>query len=150
MSEQSAAGQRVVTAAAPDAWAAYRSAVLAVGLGGIAGALARWKLAEWVAERWSTEFPWGTLIINLTGSFLIGLYLRYIAEHDGKRPFSRLLIATGVMGAYTTFSAFAYETVRLVQHGHIVLAVAYVSASLCLGLAVTQGGTEVARRVRKL
>jgi CrcB protein len=134
MSERSRADRR---AALPT--------VLAVGIGGIIGANLRWQVGEWAADRWATPFPWGTLLINLTGSFVLGLYLTLVTERFAGRPLTRLLFATGVLGAYTTFSTFAYETVRLLQHGHFLTAAAYVAASLALGLIASIAGIALAR-----
>ena len=121
--------------------------MLAVGIGGIIGANLRWQVGEWATDRWTTPFPWGTLLINLTGSFILGLYLTLVTGRFTGRPLTRLLIATGILGAYTTFSTFAYETVRLVQHGYIATALAYVAASLVFGLAACAGGIAAGRAV---
>ena len=128
-------------------WTGAVPTMLAVGIGGIIGANLRWKIGEWAADQWATPFPWGTLLINLTGSFILGLYLTLVTERFSGRPLTRLLIATGILGAYTTFSTFAYETVSLVQHGQVWTAVAYVAASLTLGLAVCAGGIASARAI---
>jgi CrcB protein len=126
-------------------WREAVPTVLAVGIGGIIGANLRWQVGEWVADRWATPFPWGTLLINLTGSFVIGLYLTLVTERFAGRPMTRLFFATGVLGAYTTFSTFAYEMVRLLQHGHLLTAATYVAASLTLGLAACLAGIAIAR-----
>jgi CrcB protein len=126
-------------------WRATIPTVLAVGIGGIVGANLRWQVGEWAADRWATPFPWGTLVINLTGSFVLGLYLTLVTERFAGRPLTRLFFATGLLGAYTTFSTFAYETVRLLQYGHLVTAAAYVGASLVFGLAASIAGIAVAR-----
>jgi CrcB protein len=119
--------------------------MLAIGIGGIIGANLRWKIGVWAADQWATPFPWGTLLINLTGSFVLGLYLTLVTERFTGRPLTRLMFATGLLGAYTTFSTFAYETVRLLQHGQIWTALAYVAASLALGLAACTGGIATGR-----
>jgi CrcB protein len=126
-------------------WRATIPTVLAVGIGGIVGANLRWQVGEWAADRWATPFPWGTLVINLTGSFVLGLYLTLVTERFAGRPLTRLFFATGLLGAYTTFSTFAYETVRLLQDGHLVTAATYVAASLVFGLVASMAGIAVAR-----
>jgi CrcB protein len=126
-------------------WREAVPTVLAVGIGGIIGANLRWQVGEWAADRWATPFPWGTLLINLTGSFVIGLYLTLVTERFAGRPMTRLFFATGVLGAYTTFSTFAYEMVRLLQHGHLLTAATYVAASLTLGLGACLAGIAIAR-----
>jgi CrcB protein len=134
-------------AAIADGWMSAVPTVLAIGIGGIIGANLRWKIGEWAANQWATSFPWGTLLINLTGSFVLGLYLTLIIGRFTGRPLTRLLFATGVLGAYTTFSTFAYETVRLIQHGEIWTALAYVTASLAFGLAACAGGIATGRAI---
>jgi len=130
-----------------DGWTNAVPTLLAIGVGGIVGANLRWKIGEWAANQWTTPFPWGTLLINLTGSFILGLYLTLVTERFTGRPLTRLLFATGVLGAYTTFSTFAYESVRLIQHGQIWTALAYVAASLALGLAACAGGIATGRAI---
>jgi CrcB protein len=134
-------------AAIANGWLSAVPAVLAVGVGGIIGANLRWKFGEWAVDQWATPFPWGTLVINLTGSFVLGLYLTLVTGRFTGRPLTRLLFATGVLGAYTTFSTFAYETVRLIQHGEIWTALAYVAASLALGIAACAGGIAAGRAI---
>ena len=90
--------------------------VLWVGLGGFVGAIARYLLATWIAGRAGTAFPLGTLVINLSGSFVLGLLLGVLENHVTP-PALRLALATGFLGAYTTFSTFTYETIRLVEEG---------------------------------
>jgi CrcB protein len=85
------------------------------------------------------------LVINLTGSFVLGLYLTLVTERFAGRPLTRLFFATGLLGAYTTFATFAYETVRLLQDGHLVTAATYVAASLVFGLVASMAGIAVAR-----
>jgi CrcB protein len=118
--------------------------VLAVGAGGVIGANARWAISEWSNDVWSTAFPWGTLLINVSGSLILGLFLSAQSRLTGN-PYARLIIATGILGAYTTFSTFVYETVRLVQHGDGLIAVTYVLASLGLGLAAAVLGIRAGR-----
>jgi len=128
----------------------WRSAVLsmpAVGCGGIIGAVARWQISEWSVDHWPTSFPWGTFVINVSGSFILGLYLSIVTKRDDNRPLMRLFVATGVLGAYTTFSTFVYEAARLVQHGDVVTAGAYVAASLVLGLVACSLGFTIGTTV---
>jgi CrcB protein len=127
------------------AWPPRLAATTAVGLGGILGANARYRVGLWAADRWGTSFPWGTLLINVSGSFVLGFFLTLVTERFTGRPMSRLFVATGFLGAYTTFSAFTYETARLIQHGELVRAVAYASASLIGGVAAVVAGIVAAR-----
>jgi CrcB protein len=89
--------------------------VLLVALGGALGSGLRYLTAV-VAARWlGVEFPWGTLVVNLVGSFLIGLVNELAGDALTLAPEARLFLATGVMGGLTTYSAFSYETVRLME-----------------------------------
>jgi len=117
----------------------------AVGVGGLLGANARYHVGEWVAARWGTAFPWGTLLINVSGSFALGLFLALMITRFGDRPTVRLFVATGILGGYTTFSTFGYETVRLIQDGQALRAALYVAASLIGGLAAVVAGTALVR-----
>jgi CrcB protein len=119
--------------------------MVVVGGGGVVGAIARWRLGEEITARWSSDFPWGTFVVNITGCFILGWYLGVAARQTRAQPLVRLAIATGLLGAYTTFSAFAYETVRLLQHGHILTGAGYVIASLMVGLLASAAGVRIAR-----
>ena len=121
--------------------------VTAVGIGGVLGANARYQIGEWVAGRWGAEFPWGTLLINVSGSLALGFFLGMTAERLRGGRTTRLFVATGFLGGYTTFSTFSYEAVRLLQHGEAMRAVLYVVASLVAGLAAVAVGVAAARAV---
>ena len=130
---------------APTGWRDIVSTAMAVGIGGIVGANVRWQVSEWSARHWPSSFPWGTFLINISGSFVLGLYLTIAAERLVGRPLTRLFVATGVIGAYTTFSTFVYESARLIEHGHAVTAAAYVAASLAVGLSAAAAGIMAGR-----
>lgn len=89
---------------------------LIVGAGGFLGAIARYLVGGWVQQRWGASFPYGTLVINVSGSFVLGLFAT-LALRFGWNDEWRLLIAIGLIGAYTTFSTFEYETLRLIAEG---------------------------------
>jgi CrcB protein len=131
-------------APASPGWRSRLATTTAVGLGGVLGANARYWVGVWVAERWGTAFPWGTLAINVSGSFVLGFYLTLVTERFAGRSTTRLFVATGFLGAYTTFSTFSYETVRLIQQGAVVPALAYVAASLIAGLVAGVAGVATA------
>ena len=118
--------------------------VLWVGLGGFVGANARYLLATWIAGRASTAFPLETLVINLSGSLVLGLLLGVLENHVTP-PALRLALATGFLGAYTTFSTFTYETIRLVEEGSLLLAALNAGGSLALGLGAVFGGLGLGR-----
>jgi fluoride exporter len=99
---------------------------------GAAGASLRYELDGIVGERVGGVFPWGILLINVAGSFLLGL-LTGLGLHHGLGKTPRLVLGTGFCGAFTTFSTFTYETVRLVEAGDVPEAVSNVALTLLLG-----------------
>ena len=110
---------------------AWASGLVFVGAG--LGANARYWLGGWVAEKYGVTFPWGTLCVNVIGSILIGLFMQ-IALREAWAEEWRLLVAIGLLGGFTTFSSFSYETLRLVQTGSFGLAAWNAAASLALCL----------------
>ena len=125
-------------------WRARLAPYVAISAGGLLGANARYLAGQWAA-RWSEPFPWGTLLINVTGSLVLGFFLTLITERFIGRAVTRLFVAAGFLGAYTTFSTFGVETITLAQHHLSSTALAYVAASLVLGLAAVVAGAAVAR-----
>jgi CrcB protein len=121
--------------------------LLLVGLGGFAGAVARWAIDGWISERNPTAFPVGTLVINLTGSFLLGVLFAWVIERDVLPPDVRLPLMVGFLGAYTTFSTFMLESWRLVEEGAYGLAAANLVGSVVLGLVAVVAGLAVGRLV---
>ena len=94
--------------------------ILLVAIGGAIGAAARYLAGVWIAARLGTGFPWGTFFVNITGSFLIGIVLVLVAR--GTLPAeARLFFAVGILGGYTTFSSFSYETLQLLAGGGNVM-----------------------------
>jgi CrcB protein len=117
-----------------------------VGLGGILGANARYLLGGWVAARLGAVFPYGTFLINVTGSFVLGVLMGILEGHT-LSPVVRLAVGIGFLGAYTTFSTFTYETMRLLEEGSILLGAANALGSLVVGLLGVLGGLTVGRIV---
>jgi CrcB protein len=116
------------------------SAFLLVSAGGFIGANVRYGISLWAARRFGAGFPVGTLIANLGGSFLMGFVLGLLAGRFGDDREARLLLATGFLGAETTFSTWTWETMALVREGRIRDAARNVLGSTGLGLvAVTLG-----------
>lgn len=114
--------------------------LLLVALGGAVGAVARYGMGGWIQTRSGPGFPWGTLGVNLLGSFLTGLLLPALATHGGTGTPVSLLLKVGVLGAFTTFSTFAFEAFRLFEDGDRVRGMSYVAASLGGGLASIAAG----------
>lgn len=122
---------------------------LIVGIGGFIGANARFVMAQWAAQVWGTDFPYGTFIINVSGSFILGLFATLalrLAWNDNWR----LLVAIGFVGAYTTFSTFEYETLHLASEGAFARAMANALGSLVCGFGAAYLGMVLARLIPRL
>jgi CrcB protein len=116
---------------------------LCVAVGGAVGALARYALAGWVHEVAGARLPWGTLAVNLVGSFLIGFAVRSLDAVTAS-PELRALVAVGLLGGFTTFSAYTHETMMLVRDGAWLRAGVYSLGSLGLGLVAVGVGLALA------
>src|SRR5579864_4918404 len=111
------------------------SSILAVGVGGGIGAVLRYVVGSLFVQRFGPGFPWGTLFINLTGSFLIGVLAQLaISRSFGITPTVRVFAATGVLGGYTTFSTFSLDSLVLVADGAAPLAAFYIAGSVLFGV----------------
>lgn len=120
---------------------------LLVALGGATGSVLRWWWSGAVARATGTlTFPWGTLAVNLAGSFAIGALLGLAEGRDGLAPGVRLLLVTGVLGGFTTFSAFSWETLALVRAGQVPAAIGYAAGSVAGGLLAALAGLVLVRR----
>jgi CrcB protein len=119
--------------------------LLIVGFGGFLGAIARHGVNVAMARLWTSPFPLGTFLINVSGSFALGLVASAAAERLGFGPSWRLLLGTGVLGAYTTFSTFELETNRLVEAGALAWAAANVVASFGAGFLALRLGALIGR-----
>ena len=117
--------------------------VLAVAVGGAVGSVARY-LATLAFAPVNTAFPFATLVVNVVGALLIGVFARLFGGPDAD-PVLRLALTTGLCGGFTTFSAMSAETVTLVQQGRAGRAAVYVLVSLLLGFAATAAGLMIAR-----
>ena len=116
----------------------------AIAVGGALGASARYGIAQLIDVA-PDEFPWATFCTNVTGSFALGIVLALVLERFASTRFVRPFLATGFLGAYTTYSTFAVEADLLVRDGHVAIAVAYVAASLVCGFVAVWSGMFVAR-----
>jgi CrcB protein len=117
-----------------------------VALGGAAGAALRFAIAQWTGARWGWTFPWGTLAVNITGSLAIGLVMTLLLAR-GADPTYRLLLVTGFLGGYTTFSAFSFETLALLEARRWEAGALYIGGSVGLGLLATALGLALGRLV---
>jgi CrcB protein len=118
-----------------------------VALGGAVGAVARYWIGGLVSSRWPVQFPLGTFVINVTGSFIIGCFLTLASERLTLHPHWRLLIAVGFVGAYTTFSTFEYETLKLIEAGNVLNAFGNVVLSVAVGFMAVWLGVSAVRRM---
>ncbi|MEL6967676.1 MAG: fluoride efflux transporter CrcB [Pseudomonadota bacterium] len=114
-------------------------------LGGGLGAMARHAVGVAALRFAGSGFPMGTLVVNVFGSFLMGLFVGVLAARMGGSPELRLFVATGFLGGFTTFSAFSLDAVSLWERGAFVEAVAYCAASVGLALVALVAGLSVAR-----
>ena len=119
--------------------------IIAISTGGALGACSRYAVNQFAGEHWSHPFPIATLAINLTGSFVLALFLTVIATRNGRFTILRLFVATGFLGAYTTFSTFSVETAHLLRDDKWTIAFLYVSISLIGGMAAAFVGYRLAR-----
>jgi CrcB protein len=118
-------------------------AYLLAALGGALGALARWGVATALPHA-PGDWPWATLLVNLTGCLLLGALTAALTARSPEPPWARPFLAVGVLGGYTTYSAFAVEVVELADAGAAVLAAGYVLVSVLGGvLAVAVGARAV-------
>jgi CrcB protein len=111
--------------------------LLFIALGGASGAVSRYLLANWVHSLWEGKLPMGTLLVNMVGSFAIGIVYVLLVERQLIHADWRGVLMVGFLGAFTTFSTFSLETISLLEAGHIVHALAYMlgSAVLCVVMA---------------
>ena len=121
-------------------------AALLVALGAALGGVLRYAVGAWVVARWGAGLAWaGTGAINVSGSFLIGVVLELVAREGGLSPAWRVFLATGVLGGYTTFSTFAWETLGLLGAPARPLGLLYALGSLVLGVVAAFAGSSLVR-----
>ena len=119
---------------------------LLVAIGAAIGANCRFLLASSAATRWGASFPYGTLIINVSGSFAIGLVMALLAQRSLVDPTWRLLLVTGFLGAYTPFSSFTYESLMLARDGGYATALLNLAGSVVAGMVAVTIGVLVGSR----
>ncbi|BAZ51514.1 CrcB protein [Nostoc sp. NIES-4103] len=119
---------------------------IAISLGAIAGALSRYYLTLWFAQRFGTNFPYGTFFINLSGCLAMGFFATFAVEKVSIiSPEIRLMVATGFLGAYTTFSTYGLDTIGLIRSGTWLSAITYWAGSAILGIICVQLGVFLAK-----
>lgn len=124
----------------------YRE-LAAIFAGGALGSLARAALAT-LAVPDPARWPWPTFVVNILGAFLVGYFTTRLLERLPLSSYRRPLLGTGLCGGLTTFSTMQVETIKMVEHGHWVLAITYTVISIVLGLLAVYLATALVRRVR--
>ncbi len=119
--------------------------VLLISLGAVVGANLRYAVNRLALKYISASVPYGTLIVNVTGSFVLGFFLAWTTERVLANPLWRSLVAVGFCGAYTTYSSYGFETVALLEQGHYGLATANFIANNVLALLAVIAGMALAR-----
>jgi CrcB protein len=118
---------------------------LMIAVGGAIGSCARYELGALIARRYGTVFPWGTFVINVTGSLILGFFLALALERVELDPRWRFFVAVGICGGYTTFSTFAWETVQLIDGRNFLLAALNAGGSAVAGVIAVVAGAALAR-----
>lgn len=108
--------------------------IVMIAIGAAAGANLRYFVSLWAADQWGTTFPYGTMLINVSGSLVIGLVVVLLTTRVGLSPLLRPLLVTGLLGGFTTFSTFSYETYSQLVSGSWLAAAINIAASVGLGL----------------
>jgi fluoride exporter len=121
--------------------------IFIIGIGGFLGAISRYGVALWIGQRWGRNFPLGTFVINVSGSFLIGLLMSLFTERFMVNPQWRLMLVVGFLGAYTTFSTFEYETGTLMKDGEWLIAGLNIVLSVFAGFVALKLGEVIAKTI---
>ncbi|WP_426238111.1 fluoride efflux transporter CrcB [Pararhizobium sp. DWP1-1-3] len=119
--------------------------IFLVAAGGAVGSVLRYLVGLWTLRSFGPSFPWGTLTVNITGSFLIGVFAEVIARKFGASAEMRVFLITGILGGYTTFSAFSLDAITLLERGEPVTALIYVASSVLLSALAVFAGLALMR-----
>lgn len=119
--------------------------VMLVTIGGGIGSASRYLVSTWAAARFGVDFPYGTLIVNVVGCFIIGAFMTVATERLIVSPYWRLFVTVGIVGGFTTFSSFSYETLHLLQEADALRAFYNVSLNVLVGFSATWLGIGLAR-----
>lgn len=114
--------------------------ILAVGIGGGLGSIARYWLSTAVNRYFPHAFPWGTLAVNVSGCLLLGIIIGFVEHRQMFGPSTRLFLTAGIMGGFTTFSTFGWETFDLMRNNHHGLALGNVASNVVIGTAAVIAG----------
>ena len=123
------------------------SIVFAIGVGGFFGAISRYLVANRISLWLDSPFPFGTLVVNALGSFLLGFLSRFLLEHLVVEETVRIGILVGFLGAFTTFSTFSYESVALLQEGDMFRATANILANAIICISLCLLGLQLAKSI---
>ncbi len=119
--------------------------ILFIALGGASGAVARYVVANWIHSLWEGHVPIGTMLVNIIGSFGIGIVFVLVVEKELIHPDWRGVLMVGFLGAFTTFSTFSLETISLLESGHIIQALGYMLMSVTLCVVAAGSAIYLAR-----
>ncbi len=119
--------------------------ILAVALGGALGSVTRYLVGIGAGRLFGTDFPWGTLIINITGSFVMGLFAGLFATRWNLPQAARIFLTVGICGGYTTFSTFSLDTFYLIERGEFAATTAYMVGSALLSVGALIGAMHLVR-----
>jgi CrcB protein len=120
-------------------------AIVAVAVGGAIGSVSRYLVSSWFVERVGSGFPWGTMFINVSGSLAIGVVLQLALSRAGLSPYVRLFFATGILGGFTTFSAYAFEIYAMASAERQAQSLAYALGSVAAGVTAAYVGAFAVR-----
>ncbi|MCC7164908.1 MAG: fluoride efflux transporter CrcB [Anaerolineae bacterium] len=120
---------------------------LLISVGAVVGANLRYWVGDWVAQRLGASFPYGTLVVNLTGTLILGIFVTLAAERFLWDPRWRVLVAIGFCGSYTTFSSYMLESVSLISSGQYAIGLLNLFGSLVLGVTVMFAGIMIGRMI---
>ena len=122
------------------------NAYLLVGIGGALGSMARYGFGVLTGRFWSSDFPLGTVLINILGSLAMGLFIGYLVRTlPSWQADARLFVAVGIFGGFTTFSSFSLDTIAMLERGQVGAAALYVGISVIVGIVALYGGLLVMR-----
>ncbi|AMM84476.1 fluoride efflux transporter CrcB [Martelella sp. AD-3] len=123
------------------------SHALIVAAGGALGSVGRYLVGVLAIRLWGPQFPWGTFVVNVVGSLMIGLLVEAVARALNQSAEMRMFMVTGFLGGFTTFSSFSLDAMTMIERGDLLHAVAYIAASLLLALIAVFAGLAIGRMV---